>query len=93
VNRLAEIRRNAIAQLSSGKARVGETTLTNANGQVEARVIGEDVPNKVRIAFVIRATSKKTVTVALTRYMLEEVGGAFEAYVGLIFDLLIIKDT
>lgn len=91
-SRLVEVRQYAVTQLSAGKAPVAETALTSANGQVETRVIGEDVPNKVRSAFVIRGTSKKTVTVALTRYMLEEVGGPFAVYAGLIFDLLVIKD-
>jgi len=91
VTRLAAVRRDAIGELSAGKAVLGETLLTRSNSQVEARVIGEDAPNKVRLAFVIRGTPKKTVTVALTRYMLEEVGAAFADYAGVIFDLLKIK--
>jgi hypothetical protein len=92
IMRLVSIRRNAIGQLSAGKAVLSETTLTRANGQVEARVSGEDATNDVRIAFVIRGTPKKTVTVAITRYMLQEVGAPFAAYTGVIFDLLKIKN-
>jgi hypothetical protein len=92
ITRLVNIRRNAIGQLSTGKAVLRETVLTRSNGQVEARVIGEDAPNKVRLAFVVRGTPKKTVTVALTRYMLEEVGTPFADYAGVIFDLLKIKN-
>ena len=58
---------------------------------MEARISGEDTPSKVRLAFVVRGTAKKTVTVALTRHMLEEVGAPFEHYADVIFDLLKIK--
>jgi hypothetical protein len=92
VTRLVAHRRSAIAQLSGGQAVLGETVLKRSNSEVEARVVGEDAPNKVRLAFVIRGTPKKTVTVALTRYMLEEVGAPFADYVRAIFDLLKIKN-
>ena len=92
IMRLVTVRRNAIGQLSAGKAVLSDTTLTRANGQVEARVGGEDAANKVRLAFVIRGTPKKTVTLALTRYMLEEVGTPFADYASAIFDLLKIKN-
>ena len=92
ITRLVNVRRSAIGQLSAGKAVLRETVLTRSNGQVEARVIGEDAPNKVRLAFAIRGTPKKTVTVALTRYMLEEIGAPFADYAGVIFDLLKIKN-
>ena len=92
ITRLVAHRRGAIAQLSAGKAVLGETVLTHSDSQVEARVLGEDAPNKVRHAFVIRGTPKKTITVALTRYMLEEVGAPFPHYAGVIFDLLRIKN-
>ncbi len=93
VTRLVAIRRKAIGEFSAGKAHLGDTKATRSDGQVEARVFGEDAPNKVRLAFVVRGTPKKTVTVALTRYMLEEVGAPFETYAGLIFDLLKVKDA
>lgn len=93
VTRLVALRRSAIGQFSTGNAVLGETLLTRSDGRVEARVIGADAPNKVRLAFVIRGTTRKTVTVALTRYMLEEVGTAFADYAGVIFDLLKIKNS
>jgi hypothetical protein len=93
VTGLVALRRKAIGELSAGKARVGETVLVHSEGQVEARVIGEDTPNKVRLAFVIRGTPKKTVTVALTRYMLDEIGAPFEDYARVVFDLLKVKTT
>ena len=92
VTRLVAHRRSAIGQLSAGKAVLGETELTRANGQVEGRVLGEDAPSKVQLAFVIRGTATKTVTVALTRYMLEDAGAPFANYAGVIFDLLKIKN-
>ena len=89
---LVSRRRSAVGQLSSSNAILGETILTRGNGQVEARVIGEDAQNKIRLAFVIRGTAKKTVTVALTRYMLKEIGTPFIVYANVIFDLLKIKE-
>jgi len=62
ITRFVAVRLNAIGQLSAGKAVLRETVLTRFNGRAEARVIGEDAPNKVRLAFVIRGTPKKTVT-------------------------------
>jgi hypothetical protein len=89
---LVTVRRNAVRQPSVGAVVLSETTVTRANEQVEARVTGEDAANKVRLAFVIRGTPRKTVTVALTRYMLDEVGASFADYAGIIFDLLKIKN-
>jgi hypothetical protein len=92
VTRLVALRRSAIAQLSAGKAVLGETVFKRSNSEVEARVVGEDAPNKVRLAFVIRGTPKKTLIVAFTRYTLDEVGVPFAEYVGVIFDLFKIKN-
>lgn len=92
VTRLVAHRRGAIRELSAGNAVLGETMVRRSDGQVEARVVGEDAPSKVRLAFLIRGSAKKTVTVALTRYMLNEVGAPFAEYAGVIFDLLQIKN-
>jgi hypothetical protein len=91
ITRVAGLRRKAIRELSSGQARLAEAPLRRGDGYVEARAIGEDTQNMVRLAFVVRGTAKKTVTVALTRYTLDEVGAPFEHYAGVIFDLLKIK--
>jgi len=40
------------------------------------------------LAFVVRVAATKVVTVALTRYVLEEVGVPFDVTAGLIFDML-----
>jgi hypothetical protein len=93
LERLVTARRNGIAKLSSGKARLGETSLRRGNGQVEARVLGEDPANSVRLAFVIRVTPRKSVTAALNRYSPAETGVPFDDYANTIFDLFQVKDV
>ncbi len=92
VERLVELRLAALAELSRGKAVCSPVGYQSDSGQVEARCTGVDEPNGVRIAWDIRSTKNKIVTVALTRYSLEEVGAAFEIYAGIIFDLVQVKD-
>jgi hypothetical protein len=90
---LANARLRALDTISNGQAVHSPLRLQSGSGQSEARCVGRDDPQKVRIAFVVRATPVKVVTVALTRYFLEEVGTPFEAYAGSIFDFLRIKNS
>jgi len=62
------------------------------SGQFEIRGIARDETNKVRCAWVIRVAPAKAVTVALTRYMLEDIGLPFEMYAGSIFDFVQVKN-
>ena len=87
VAKLVEVRRNAIQELSNAGAQLTDTVFREANGQVEARFNGRDEANGVQIATTIRATPNKTITAALYRYMLGDVGLPFSDYAALIFDL------
>ena len=89
--RLASLRLRGLDTLSNGRAVHSPVKFQTGSDQAEARCAGRDDANKVRFAFVIRATATKVVTVALTRYFLEEVGAPFDAYAGLIFDLVQVK--
>ena len=90
---LARKRLNALATISNGKAVNSPLRSQAGSGQAETRCFGQDALQKVRFAFVVRAAPAKVVTVALTRYFLEEVGSPFEAYAGTIFDLLQVKTS
>ncbi len=81
----------AYKQLSGGKAIASSVSIQSASGQVEARSIGHDEPNNVRFAWAIRAAPAKVVTIALTRYTLEEIGTPFPAYAGSILDFVQVK--
>ena len=91
VQDLTNTRLRAVAQLSGGQAQHSPPQQNEGGGQCEMRCSGVDKSNGVRFAFVVRAASDRVVTVALTRYRLEEVGFPFEAYCGTIFDLLQLK--
>lgn len=91
VRDLTNTRLRAIAQLSAGQFEHPPPQPNDGEGQCEMRCAGVDKLNGVRFAFVVRAASDRVVTVALTRYMLEDVGVPFEAYSGTIFDLLQLK--
>jgi hypothetical protein len=90
---LANKRLNALRALSKGKAVHSPPQLQRGSGQAEVRCFGGDDPQKVRFAFVVRTTPAKVVTVALTRYFLDEVGSPFQAYAGSIFDFLQVKNA
>ena len=89
---LANKRINALAKISNGKAVHSPLQPRTGSGQAEVRCTGYDQSQKVRFAFVVRVAPAKVVTVALTRYFLEEIGGPFDAYVEPIFDLLQVKN-
>ncbi len=91
VQDLTTTRLGAIAKLSGGKAQHAAPQQNEGDGQCEMRCSGVDQSNGVRFAFVVRAASDRVVTVALTRYLLDDVGMPFEAYYGTIFDLLQLK--
>jgi hypothetical protein len=82
----------AIADVSNGKAVHSPVDFRGGSGQAEARCVAVDEAHRVRLAFVIRVASTKVVTVALTRYFLEEVGVPFDVTAGLIFDMLQVKN-
>jgi hypothetical protein len=84
-------RLKALAQISNGHAVHSPVDYRSGSGQVEARCVAVDEPQRVRSAFVVRVAPAKVVTVALTRYFLEEVGGPFDMAAGLIFDMLQVK--
>jgi hypothetical protein len=89
---LATGRWRALATLSKGRAILSPLQFQEASGQCEVRGFARDDAEKVRIAFVIRVAPAKVVTVALTRYFLDEVGNPFEVGAGLMFDLLQVKN-
>lgn len=91
VQDLTNTRLGAIAKLSDGQAQHSPPQRNEGDGQCEARCFGLDKSNGVRFAFVVRAASDRVVTVALTRYLLDDIGMPFEAYYGTIFDLLQLK--
>jgi hypothetical protein len=91
VQDLTNTRLGAIAKLSGGQAQHSSPQQNEGGGQCEMRCSGVDKANGVRFAFVVRAASDRVVTVALTRYLLDDVGMPFEAYYGTIFDLLQLK--
>jgi hypothetical protein len=91
VQDLTNTRLRAIGQLSSGRAQHSPPQQNEGDGQCEMRCCGVDQSNGVRFAFVVRAASDRVVTVALTRYMLDDAGMAFENYSGTVFDLLQLK--
>lgn len=90
-NGFARARLDAISKISNGQAVCSPVRIQKGNDQVEARCIGCDGSHKVRCAFAIRVTRTKVVTVALTRYFLEEIGKPFDAYADAIFDLFQVK--
>lgn len=85
---LAEKRLNALRTISNGHATHSPPRIQTGSGQAEVRCVGRDDPQKVKIAFIVRVAPAKVVTVALTRYFLEDVGAPFEAYSDTIFDFL-----
>ena len=89
---LASKRLDAIARVSNGKAVHSPVELRGGSGQAEARCVAVDEAQRVRLAFVVRVAATKVVTVALTRYFLEEVGVPFDVTAGLIFDMLEVKN-
>ncbi|HZZ42859.1 MAG TPA: hypothetical protein VFE58_07965 [Tepidisphaeraceae bacterium] len=89
---LADKRIDAIRQLSNGKAVLSECSPSDGSTQTEIRCVGVDEPQRVRMAFVVRVTRTKVVTVSMTRYALDEPGHQFDVYSGLIFDFLQIKE-
>jgi len=93
VQELTNTRLRSIAQFSGGQARHSPPQENEGDGQCEMRCCGEDKSHGVRFAFVVRAASDRVVTVALTRYLLDEVGLPFDAYCDTIFDLLQLKGT
>src|SRR4051812_5355488 len=74
---LAEKRINALRTISNGHAVHSAPQVQTGSGQAEVRCLGHDEPQQVRFAFVVRAAPAKVVTVALTRYFLEEAGSPF----------------
>src|SRR5205814_467852 len=86
---LMESRLKALRQLG---ASAGEVSRQGGSGQFEIRGIAKDETNKVRYAWTIRVAPAKAVTVALTRYILKEIGSPFELYAGTIFDFVQVKD-
>jgi hypothetical protein len=88
---LEETRLGALRTISNGHAVHSAPQLQTGSDQAEVRCFGRDEPQKVRFAFVVRAAPAKIVTLALTRYFLEEVGSPFQAYAGSIFDFLQVK--
>ena len=90
---LAEKRLDALRTVSAGHAVHSAPQIQAGPEQAEVRCFGQDDSQKVRFAFLVRAAPAKTVTVALTRYFLDEVGTPFEAYCGIIFDFLQVKDA
>lgn len=84
---------NGICTVSSGRSVHSSPEIKTGAGEAEARCFGHDESQKVRFAFVIRATPAKVITVAVTRYFLEEVGSPFETYCGIIFDYLQVKNA
>ena len=93
VQDLVNTRLGAIAKLSGGLAQHSTPQQNQGGGQCEMRCSGVDKANGVRFAFVVRAGSDRVITVALTRYLLDDVGMPFEAYYGMIFDLLQLKGS
>ena len=84
---------HAIAEMSSGAGQLGETEFRRGASHLEARVVGVDQANGVRLAFLICVSPRKSITVALNRYTLREIGTPFVEYVGIIFDLFEVKDA
>jgi len=89
---LANKRIKALATISNGKAVHSPLQPRTGSGQAEVRCTGYDIAHKVRFAFVVRVAPAKVVTVALTRYFLEEVGSPFDAYAETMFDLMQVKN-
>ena len=89
---LSNTRLNALARLSEGKVVASPVNFMRGSGQVEARCIARDDANKVQYAWVIRVAPDKVVTVAITRFMIEEAAMPFDAYTGVIFDFLQVKN-
>jgi hypothetical protein len=85
-------RLSALATLSNGRAVHSPLRIQSGSGQAEARCLGADDSHKVRFAFVVRVAPAKVVTVALTRYFMEEVGSPFDVYASSIFDFLQVKN-
>ena len=90
---LGEKRLNAISTVSHGRSVHAPLQVKAESGDAEVRCFGHDEPQRVRFAFVVRATPAKVITASLTRYFLEEVGSPFETYCGIIFDFLQVKDA
>lgn len=90
-NRFVNARLDALSKLSNGQTSSSPVRVQKSNGQVEARCVGSDGSHKVRYAFVVRVARTKIVTVALTRYFLEEIGDPFDVYADTIFDLFEIN--
>lgn len=93
VERVVANRLQALREISGGTEEHSAVTWNSGNSQIEARCIGMDQPKSVRFAFVVRADSTKIVTIALTRYFLDEIGHPFATYAEMIFDFLQIKPT
>jgi hypothetical protein len=91
VQDLTNIRLGAIAKLSGSQAQHSAPQQNEGDDECEMRCSGVAQQNGVRFAFVVRAAADRVVTVALTRYLLDDVGMPFEAYCGTIFDFLRLK--
>jgi hypothetical protein len=91
VQDLTNTRLGAISKLSAGQAQHSIPQQNEGDGQCEMRCSGVDKSNGVRFAFVVRAASDRVVTVALTRYILDDAGMPFDGYYGTIFNLLQLK--
>lgn len=91
VHDLAKKRITAINAISQNRATHSPVSVRRGPNQVEARYEGFDKLQGVRLAFVVRASPAKVVTVAITRYFLETVGAPFGDYAGTIFDFLELK--
>jgi len=89
---LANKRLAALASVSGGRAVHSPLQFLSGSDQIEVRCFACDEPNKVRVAFVIRVAAAKIVTVAYTRYFLEEIVLPFEDYVCTIFDFIEVKN-
>jgi len=90
---LTNMRLDVAKRVSGGRAVASPAQFQSGSGQVEARCVIRDEVNNIRAAWVIRVAPAKVVTVALTRYTMQDLGLPFEAYSGLIFDLVQVKNS
>lgn len=89
---LVKIRLDALATVLRGQGIHSPVDFRSGSDQIEARCFGRDERQKIRFAFVIRVAAAKVVTVAVTRYFLDDIARPFDVYAGLIFDFLQVKE-
>lgn len=80
--------RRGVQSISGKEADLAEPRFLEGPTECEGRLYGTDHAKGVQMAFVVRVTPTKAVTISIYRYSLDDFGTAFDVYADLIFDFL-----